>query len=166
MEWNDFVENVQRWSRERGIYEHSTALMQLYKSISEYGELVDGLAKKNKQEVKDGIGDVAVTLVNVAAMLNISLEREVDLLRLDCITNRLVYSLHASLGRLLDEVTKSDVCAAGVDAALHSSLYALRGVAHNEGLDFGECLQTAWDAIKHRKGKMVPGGVFVKEVGE
>lgn len=55
------------------------------------------------------------------------------------------------------------MCAAGVDAALHSSLYALRGVAHNEGLSFGECLQVAWDAIKDRRGKMVAGGVFVKE---
>ena len=163
MEWNEFVENVQRWARERGIYEHSTALMQLYKSVSEYGELVDGLAKQDKMGTKDGIGDVAVTLVNVATMLNINL-KDTGQSWIECRTSRLIYSLHVSLGRLMDEFTKlGDVSTATIEAAFGASIYALQGIAHNEGLSFGRCLQVAWDAIKHREGKMVPGGVFVKE---
>src|SRR5690625_4726310 len=133
MEWNEFVENVQRWAAERGIYEHSTALMQLYKSVSEYGELVDGLAKQDKMGTKDGIGDVAVTLVNVATMLNVNLSAMQ--LELEGRTSRLIHSLHASLGRLLDEATElGSPNAATLDSALHSSIYALRGIANNEGL--------------------------------
>ena len=32
-----------------------------------------------------------------------------------------------------------------------------------EQLDLEECCDSAWDQIKDRKGKMIEGGVFVKE---
>src|SRR5690625_4277011 len=160
MKWNEFVENVQRWAAERGIYEHSTAFTQLGKSVEEFSELYLAFVKNDKAGVKDGVGDVAVTLVNVATMLDINLKKEGQIW-VDCRTSRLIYSLHVCIGRLIDEVTKlGDVSTATLEASFGASIYALRGIAQNEGLSFGECLATAWDAIKDRKGRMVPGGVF------
>jgi len=37
--FEQFQQNVQRWATERGIYEHSTALAQALKAVSEVGEL-------------------------------------------------------------------------------------------------------------------------------
>src|SRR5690625_380116 len=79
MKWIDFVINVKRWTRERGINENSTARMQTYKGISEYGELVDAIAKGDIDGIKDGIGDVCVCCVNAAAIIGVALKDPVKL---------------------------------------------------------------------------------------
>lgn len=42
-------------------------------------------------------------------------------------------------------------------------IVCLINLAHMNGTNLGECLGAAWDEIKDRKGRMVPGGAFVKE---
>src|SRR5690625_4084565 len=69
MKWNEFVDNVQNWSRERGIYEHSTPDAQLLKALSEVGELADAYIKQDAEGIVDGIGDIAVCLVNHQTMV-------------------------------------------------------------------------------------------------
>lgn len=164
MKWNDFVSNVQRWAAERGIYEHSTALAQLYKAISEHGELVDGVAKQDKEAIKDGIGDVAVCLINTVVLLGDTTVLLGE--RRDIRTSRAILGVHIALGTSLDNLTAltdGSNDKALVAALVTSALGHLQAIAHNEGLKFYECLGAAWDAIKDRRGKMVPGGVFVKE---
>src|SRR5690625_1164310 len=164
MEWNDFVSNVQRWAAERGIYEHSSALAQLYKAISEHGELVDGVAKQEKAAIKDGSGDVAVCLINTVV-----LRGDATVLlgeRRDIRPGRAILRVHIALGPSLDNLTAltdGSNDKALVAALVTSALGHLQAIAHNEGLKFYECLGAAWDAIKGRHGKVVPGGVFVKE---
>src|SRR5690625_3680630 len=164
MKWNDFVSNVQRWAAERGIYEHSTALAQLYKAISEHGELVAGGAKQDKEAIKDGIGDVAVCLINTVVLLGDTTVLLGE--RRDIRTSRAILGVHIALGTSLDNLTAltdGSNDKALVAALVTSALGHLQAIAHNEGLKFSECLGAAWDAIKNRRGKMVPGGVFVKE---
>lgn len=164
MKWNDFVTNVQGWAAERGIYEHSSALAQLYKAISEHGELVDGVAKQDKEAIKDGIGDVAVCLVNTVVLLGgaaiILGERR------DARTSRAILGVHIALGTSLDNLTAltdDSNNKALVAALITSALGHLQTIAHNEGLKFYECLGAAWDAIKDRKGFLSKSGVFIKE---
>jgi hypothetical protein len=45
MTFEDFKTNVQQWATERGIYEHSTAVAQALKAVSELGELCDAVVK-------------------------------------------------------------------------------------------------------------------------
>ena len=164
MKWIDFIANVLSWARERGIYEHSTALMQSYKSLSEYGELADALAKGDTHGTKDGIGDVSVTVVNVAAIVGADIYR---VHKFNGRTSRAMFELHNALGILLDETSTLKGAAKGnVSEAASRAFGALAAIAHNEHLAFHDCLATAWDSIKDRRGKMVQGGVFVKEVGE
>src|SRR5690625_4555299 len=69
MNWSDFVSNVQKWARERDIYKYSTPDAQLLKALSEVGELADAYIKQDAEGIVDGIGDIAVCLVNYQAML-------------------------------------------------------------------------------------------------
>lgn len=92
--------NVEAWSTERGIYEHSNARAQLLKAFSEMGELADAEIKGDSDAAADAVGDVLVCLINFCVF---------------------------------------------------------------KGHDITDCLAGAWGEIKHRKGRMVPGGAFVKD---
>lgn len=96
----ELEKNIIKWAEDRGIYAHSTPQAQALKAVSEMGEVADAVIKRNRYELKDGIGDVVVCLINLA---------------------------------------------------------------HMNGLSLQECAYAAWIEIKDRRGKMVPGGAFVKE---
>lgn len=92
--------NVIQWAEARKILPNATSQTQLLKTMSELGELADALIKGDRAGVIDGLGDVLVTLIIVAA---------------------------------------------------------------KEDLDLTECLRSAYNTIKDRKGTMLPNGVFVKD---
>lgn len=59
---------VMQWAQARGIYTNGTALGQALKTLEEAGELVDAIRSGNKEEIDDALGDVMITLVNVAVL--------------------------------------------------------------------------------------------------
>lgn len=67
----------------------------------------------------------------------------------------------SELGELADATAKYD--RAGVVDGLGDVLVTLILYARLQNLDIEECLQSAYDEIKDRKGRMVEGGVFVKD---
>lgn len=152
--WDEFVRNVQEWAKERGIYEHSTSAAQLLKTLSELGELSDAVIKNDKDGLKDAIGDVMVCMVNYAYM------EDSEFINLD--KKQGSYSDSEAIGAI----------AVYIGDAL-SGLYmgydidnipgCLIEIANRNGLDFLDCYSHAWHEIKDRKGRMVPGGAFVKD---
>lgn len=89
----DYIEMFKQWGEDRGIPEHSTALAQSRKTIEEVHELITAATKLDmldkgiihsmsepdlvddiETELADAIGDVIVTLVQVAqcAGLNVN----------------------------------------------------------------------------------------------
>jgi len=62
---------VMQWSAACGIYKHGTALGQAKKTLEEAGELLVAIAKNDKDEISDAIGDVMVTLVNVGVLCDL-----------------------------------------------------------------------------------------------
>lgn len=64
------------------------------------------------------------------------------------------------LGELARAINKGDV-AEQIDG-IGDVVVTLVCISQQLGLDFNECVASAYDEIKDRKGKMV-GGVFVKE---
>ena len=66
-------DDIIRWSKDRHIIQNSSALAQSIKTLEEVTELVSGCHDNNKDEIRDAIGDVVVTLVNVAAISNLSM---------------------------------------------------------------------------------------------
>ncbi len=158
MTFEQFTTNVRQWSTERGIYEHSTAVAQALKACSEAGELCDAVIKGDREEMIDAVGDVAVCLVNVAHMIgtNISVSGACDD---DC-----SMQLAAASATLYCAKAAESIASRGnAEAAIQEAAWSLDDFCYGAGLDFMECCESAWEVIRHRRGKIVAGGAFIKE---
>ena len=69
---------IEMWSRDRNL-DKADPSKQLNKFFEESGELAQGLNKGNTDQIKDGIGDVYVTLVILAQQLGLDLEECVNI---------------------------------------------------------------------------------------
>ena len=88
--YKELEELVQQWAKDKGILDKATPLTQHSKTIEEVEEISEALFAQNNNletfknskgvdvdtvtEIKDGIGDVAVTLIIQCAIQNITLE--------------------------------------------------------------------------------------------
>jgi NTP pyrophosphatase (non-canonical NTP hydrolase) len=68
-----------RWAEARQIIPNSTPQAQFMKAIAEMGELSDALTKNKMEDIKDGVGDVMVCLINMCALLDIDLVKCMEL---------------------------------------------------------------------------------------
>ncbi len=66
---------VMEWAKARGIYENGTALGQASKTVEEACELLVAIAKDDKAEIADAIGDVLVTLINVGVLCDLDVRQ-------------------------------------------------------------------------------------------
>ena len=73
MSFESLTMDVLRWSEARGIVQNSTSWAQYIKATSEMGELGDAILKKDRAAMIDGLGDVLVCLINVAAIEDVDL---------------------------------------------------------------------------------------------
>jgi len=71
--WNMIEMDVIRWSEARGIIQNSTSVAQWKKAFEELYELKTALDERDRAGIIDGLGDVLVCLINVAALENVSL---------------------------------------------------------------------------------------------
>jgi len=164
--FEQFQQNVQRWATERGIYEHSTALAQALKAVSEVGELCDAVIKHQRAEAQDAVGDVAVCVVNVAHFLSHTFDP--DHFDPDNLLSHDHFRAAAEAARVVSTLshqvaTMCNMMEAFVNDGCDRAITALREFCVCRGLDFDDCCESAWQTIKDRKGRMVAGGAFVKE---
>lgn len=75
MTWNIVELDVIRWSEARGIIPNSTSAAQLKKAYEEMDELSEAISNRDNARIVDGIGDVLVCLINVAALEDLDLTR-------------------------------------------------------------------------------------------
>lgn len=71
--WNELELSVIRWAEARKIIPNSTPQAQLLKTMEELGELVGAVSRKYKPGIEDGFGDVMVTLILAAELLQVNL---------------------------------------------------------------------------------------------
>lgn len=64
---------VVRWAEARQIIPNSSAASQFMKAVSEMGEMADAIMKHDMPLIKDSVGDVLVCLINMCALLDISI---------------------------------------------------------------------------------------------
>lgn len=168
MTFEEFKNNVQGWAKDRGIYEHSTPAAQALKAVSEVGEVADAVIKGDRGALKDGIGDVMVCLVNLAFMAGV-MDYYPAQDGSPWTSSKEVIAASAA--------TEVALCAAESADSTHINEFMLRHMiecsirslyflALSADLDFMACCEHAWNEIKDRKGRMVPGGAFVKEEGQ
>ena len=61
-----------QWSEARQIIPNATPQSQLNKALSELAELFSAEAQQNAEEIKDGVGDVAICIINYCALKDIN----------------------------------------------------------------------------------------------
>ena len=87
MEFQELKEKVIQWAKERGIFEKGEPLAQLQKTQEELDETINAIEEiqdlyhhPNKPDfnevdgIMDGIGDMLVTIIILASMMNLEIE--------------------------------------------------------------------------------------------
>jgi NTP pyrophosphatase (non-canonical NTP hydrolase) len=86
-------ERVREWATVRGLYEKGDPKTQFVKLVEEVGETGRAILKSDEPEIKDGLGDAFVVLVNLAHLCGYTLE--------ECIEEALVV-IEKRTGKMID----------------------------------------------------------------
>ena len=162
MKIKELIKNIEDWAIERELDKKGTVEGQAIKTSEEVAELIIGISKDNIDVIKDSIGDVFVTLV-IGNMLDMKLE----------VFEEYYKEIERNIKTYLEEDKKEDIdCLAQeitdvirngyYEDTLYYGLANLMAIADIYDLDFIDCVESAYNEITDRKGKMV-NGTFVKE---
>lgn len=69
---NELIKSVEQWSKDKGL-DKGNSFVQFTKTIEESGEVAAALCRNDIDELRDGIGDVIVTLVILAQQNDMTL---------------------------------------------------------------------------------------------
>lgn len=148
------------WAKARKIIPNASAETQLMKLYSEAGEFTDGILKRDLPEIKDAIGDMFV-LLTVWNNLKWQVERA---------DSPIIHEIEHEKEFFHDFMLDLNEL---FDASIHNNKYAsfrynvmidyLASYAIHYELTLEECVESAYNEIKDRKGTLLPSGVYVKE---
>ena len=152
----ELIKKVEQWSIERNLNTADPNKQRL-KLWEEFGELNAAIARDNRKDAIDAIGDMLVVMIIYKQQLGYGsnyvfkpkqdnldfIGRLEDIDLIDCIGHGIYDSgsYIEGLGMVVDNLTV---------------------LAYRLSTNLEECLAAAYDEIKDRRGKMV-NGVFVKE---
>lgn len=157
MKLETFIANVEQWAKDRGIIPNATVDAQMGKTLEETAETWQAIVKRDIDGIKDGIGDIAVTLV-IGGYLKgpryriyaTDFHDESDI---EC--KGFMYQTALTN---LTSVTKS-----ALNSRYHAAFDDLYDLAWHCQLSLSDCFEAAWNEIKDRKGHLDEQGVFHKE---
>lgn len=137
-----------------GLYDHATALKQQVYALGEAGELsVDGVLKNDLEEIKDGIGDVMICVINWAHLSGADFIEAHEFMdhyaRISC-SESICVNIHSVLTNMTSTV------------AIGFLLEYLDILARNYNLTLEECLGHAYEVVIKRKIKFL-NGVAIKD---
>ena len=162
MELKELIKKIEEWAIDRELDKKATIEAQAIKTAEEMAELIIGISKDNIEVIKDSIGDVFVTLV-IGNMVdnNFNLEKMciscADIIScLELQTSKIIVT--CDLGKNIAQITSGGYGPFGVDMTIRSLLLAVQYY----NLDFIDCVQSAYNEIKDRKG-ITKNGQFIKE---
>nr|DAU16358.1 MAG TPA: NTP-PPase-like protein [Caudoviricetes sp.] len=158
MKLQKLITNVQQWSINRGL-DKADSKKQILKLYEEFGELASGLAKGNKEVVKDSIGDVVVVLIILAQQRGVKSISDFCVIFDHLSINDLMPRASELIGLISLRIRKTND---EIEEYIVRLISCLKTVAESENLKFEDCLSQAWNEIKDRKGKLIDD-VWVKE---
>lgn len=156
---DDLEPLVIKWADKKGILQNGDPYKQLLKTGEEILELLQAIKDNNLDEIEDAIGDIVVTLIIYAEMKKIPCKRDFKnyLIKADNGTKTRM-SIDYSL--LLEAEENGDT---KKQIQYHEMMIVkLHRIACKYNLNIWECLKTAYNVIKNRKGKMI-NGVFIRD---
>lgn len=176
MTLNELNAAIIKWADDREITKHSTPYAQAFKTAEEVQELIEAVAKSTvpagamsgwyTDEIKDAVGDIYVTLVVGMACCG------AEIRDINCLANQGPSGQKDPVSRLQVELLPLGKFAPREeDQRVTVFYYSTVGlmmanlgcVAQQYGTTLEACVEQAYNAIKDRKGKLLPNGIFVKE---
>ena len=82
MKEKELIEKIEQWAEDRNLILGSTPQKQFIKLMEEFGELCAGIARNDKEKIKDSIGDCFVVVVVLSKQLDLD---NIELCSLDII---------------------------------------------------------------------------------
>lgn len=176
--------DIDTWAEEKGIHDKGSCFSQLMKTYEEIGELIQATQQEDKDAIIDAIGDIVVTLINAdwfvkettivgflyTAQDQFSINDKNSPAR-DKITGKysekeILKEIQTKMAHLIEWVLfKSE----NVDfVKMYGTfviimLYNLYKYCDNIGVSMEYCLNSAYQVISKRTGKMDSSGKFVKD---
>lgn len=151
---NKLIELVEKWSIERKL-NVADPNMQRLKLWEEFGELNAAVARDNRDDVVDAIGDMCVVMIILCQQLNYNAADYFNSVNVK-------YLKHLDVVTLLDYTGYGIVGMRSRITNITNVIDTLMVIAERYDTTLEECLIAAYKVIKDRKGKMI-NGVVVKE---
>ena len=139
----EYQDLILGWAKDKNITTEECIPMQKLKLIEEVGEIANAIVKNKKEEQLDGIGDAFVVLTILAEQNGEEFE-VVD-----------VYSN-------FEDTELADLLAMIIYSEYNVDFGVFLELCVKLDLDIVNCVSSAWDEIKDRKGR-TEGGVFLKD---
>lgn len=168
---DDFNEKIVQWAKEREIDKKGTVQGQSIKTIEEISELIKGLCKGKKDLIADAVGDVYITLI-----LGDMLQEKIDFGEILADEKEIISAWDKPHPKLSDndktlfitaQLARSITTIASLKkpydiAVISNIMNYLFIICHENNISFYDCIESAYNEIKDRKGKVIDGR-FVKE---
>lgn len=167
MNINELNAHIIDWAKERELDTKGTVEAQAIKTVEELSELIKAICKDKKEDIIDSIGDVYVTLV-IGNMLDAknnmsAIQEQIVMLFNDKAIQR-CKNLEKTrnierLGSLIYSILNYKYS----QNVIYSTIEQLTRTAYSYGLDFIKCVETAYNTIKDRHGKLINGSFYKDE---
>lgn len=153
----ELIEKVEQWSKDRNLHTADPNKQRL-KLWEEFGELNAAIARDNRDLIQDSIGDMLVVLIIYCQQLSYTSVNR--LFEFDIENYDFLRKLDTSA--LIDYTAYEILHLRNFIQSTNDIVNRLSAIAERYDMELEECLQSAYDEIKDRRGRMV-NGVFVKE---
>lgn len=170
----ELIKLIEQWAIDRGLDKNGTVKGQLIKTAEEVAELIIAISKDDMDGIKDAVGDVFITLV-----VGNLIDNHYDFYDLyteatSAIMRKLDFKFIKN--RLGAKVTDDKNIAVAHSSMIPFMLYCygyrasetktaiddMDGIATHYGFTLTECVESAYNEIADRKGRVI-NGTFVKE---
>ena len=168
MKEKELIGKIEQWAEDRNLILGSTPQKQFIKLMEEFGELCAGIARNDREKIKDSIGDCFVVVVVLSKQLNLDNAELYD----PAIINEFIdgkYKYSSTTEQLLEAVHNLGGVSIPVSQGwivnkewIELFCINLLIISLFEKLSFVECIKHSYEQNKDRKGRMIDG-VFVKE---
>jgi hypothetical protein len=132
------------WAKDKNITTEECIPMQKLKLIEEVGEIANAIVKNKKEEQLDGIGDAFVVLTILAK------QNEEEFEVVDVFSN-------------FQDTELADLLAMIIYSEYNVDFGVFLELCKRLDLDVVNCVSSAWNEIKDRKGR-TENGVFLKSI--
>jgi len=159
-----YAGKIRQWAKDRKIIPNSTLEAQNLKLAEEFGELADSFRKKDKEVMKDSVGDIFVVATILAGLIDKDIE-ELDILQNKYYENKgnLKYSfmwLQSDIGDVAKAIVRNKKDK--LVSSLGNVVNDLAAFCEWQNINFVNCIVQSWNEIKDRKGITRKNGIFVK----